>query len=153
MGANQTAPAPGLARLAARVLALSAMALVLQACNAPPVRPPARTADSPTIRTVLAEWDDVEAATRSAGYTTSAALVSIQEVSGLERIFTLATAGDEEVILTAVRTTSDNLTTIQVTVRAGAFGDADLEAEVADAMTGRLEALRGVRFAPLEGFK
>jgi len=142
-----------------RALAMMSLAgvclagVLLAGCNARPVGGPPQSDGSPVMRVVNAEWDDLESAVRSVGFTTSAALVSTERVSDFEAIFIFATAGDTALRLVATRATAMNAVAISLMARADPFGDVELETQVLGAVASRLAALNGARYAPLKGYQ
>ena len=143
-------------RAAALLITLGATVLTLATapgCNAPRAGKPAETAGSPVTETVVAEWNDVEASVRSAGFNSPAVFVMVERVSGRCEMYTLETAGDQKVALTAMRADDQNLTGITLSAKAGVFGNVGLERDVLDAVTKRLSELRGVKYRTLDGYK
>lgn len=156
--AHPSAEAPkvrgGVTHLLTRVgIVLMLWGNLLPGCNAPPPGKPLETAGSPVTETVVAEWDDVEASVRGAGFSSPAVFVMVQHVSERHSVYTLTTAGDEDVTLTATRANDENLTGITLSAKGGLFGNVALERDVVESVTNRLADLRGVKYRALDGYK
>ncbi len=107
------------------------------------------TFGTPKDTTVIADWDDVDAAVETGAGQAEMAVVFDETPSPDERVFYLRTIGDKPVKLTVTRTNSEAPPTIQLEVRAGVFGDPGDQARLLKAVSTRLSDLKGVEFAPV----
>ncbi|GEM_PF-1852555 len=140
------------AHLLSRIIAAALIALA-PACSA--VHSPKSTTPAvitgPSTLTIIADWNDIDAASRFAVVSIHAVVTSSIDESNLRQRITLRQFDGESGSLLAERTNPgiSESTSIQLTANLGRFGDPPDERKFLIALANRLEQLRGVDFAPL----
>lgn len=105
-------------------------------------------AGPPGPRTVLADWDDVDAAVEVAVKSAEVALDGPPRRSRSRMVYSLRTVSDEPGELVVERAGGEVLT---VSATIGRFGgDKEREARLVGAVVRRLKQLRGKEWAPVE---
>lgn len=143
------------ASIYSRTLWGGVLALCLTACSPPP--PPAVLASGPpspraSVRTVEADWEDIDAALYTALRVCQIAQESRREYRTVERgevgvlEFRLLTVRGDSGLLRARRLEGG---LVELHCRIGAVGSAEAERCILDALETRLTALHGRDYAPL----
>ncbi len=105
---------------------------------------------SPRTASIVADWNDVDAAVE-VGVPNAEMAVLLDETPSLdERVFYVKTITDERGSLRVWRTSHEPTTEIKMEARVGLFGEPEKEAKVLAAVCARLLELKGVEWAPVE---
>lgn len=120
-----------------------ALALVLAGCTLPHETP--RQPVPATRATVVADWNDLEAAVLVAASRTETSLVDWRQDAARAE-FELASIRDEPVMVTARRQAPGDPSPVDLTCWFGPFGDAGRQARFLKEIARRLEDLRGVDY-------
>lgn len=129
---------------------MSAAGALAGGCASVPRIPPAP--EGPAERTVLADWDDAEAAARVGLRQVGVADLRVDRPAPGKLVYHVLTASDQPGTLTLERLASPEAADpveVRIDAAIGRFGEDALEHELVRRVAERLEDLRGVEYAPV----
>jgi len=105
---------------------------------------------SPRTASIVADWNDVDAAVEVGVPRAEMAVIFDETPSPDERVFSVKDIADERGTLRIWRTSGDATPEIKLEARVGLFGEPEKERKLLECVCARLEELKGVEWAPVE---